>query len=110
MHEKEVEVSRFSKSYLQTPNNLKHTATRSYMYSGFDTSKNNEKLPYIFNSFYYFMKREDNRYNQVIVNWYRNEEDFIAPHSDCQRGMVENSKISLISLYPQHDSEQFRYL
>ena len=40
MYQKEVEVSRYSKSYMNTPTDLSHTVNRSYMYSGFDTAKN----------------------------------------------------------------------
>lgn len=45
MYEKEVEVNRYSKSYLNTWTDLTPTKTRSYMYSGFDTSTNNDPLP-----------------------------------------------------------------
>lgn len=45
MFEKEVQVSRFSKSYLNTPTDLSHTVDSSYMYSGYNTGGNNEELP-----------------------------------------------------------------
>ena len=68
------------------------------MYSGYDTLSNNDELPEIFKPYYEFMKNIDNKYNQVIVNWYENENDYIAPHADCQRGMVKNSKIAILTL------------
>lgn len=37
---------------------------------------------------YEYVKKIDERYNQVIVNWYEDENDYIAPHSDCQIGMI----------------------
>ena len=98
MYEKEVEVNRYSKSYLNTWTDLTHTKTSSYMYSGYDTLSNNDELPEIFKPYYEFMKNIDNKYNQVIVNWYENENDYIAPHADCQRGMVKNSKIAILTL------------
>ena len=114
MYEKEVEVNRYSKSYLNTWTDLTHTKSSSYMYSGFDTLSNNDELPEIFKPYYEFMKNIDNKYNQVIVNWYENENDYIAPHADCQRGMVENSKIAILTLnecfIENNNSENLRYL
>ena len=83
------------------------------MYSGFDTLSNNDELPEIFKPYYEFMKNIDNKYNQVIVNWYENENDYIAPHADCQRGMIENSKIAILTLnecfIENNDIENTRY-
>lgn len=114
MYEKEVEVNRYSKSYLNTWTDLTHTKTGSYMYSGYDTLSNNDELPEIFKPYYEFMKNIDNNYNQVIVNWYENENDYIAPHADCQRGMIKNSKIAILTLneffIENNDSENIRYL
>ena len=114
MYEKEVEVNRYSKSYLNTWTDLTHTKSSSYMYSGYDTLSNNDELPEIFKPYYEFMKNIDNKYNQVIVNWYENENDYIAPHADCQRGMIENSKIAILTLnecvIENNNSENTRYL
>lgn len=70
MFEKEVEVSRYSQSYLNTPTDLSHTSTRSYMYSGYDTSRNKSELPEVMQPFYEHMRAKDTLYNQVIANWY----------------------------------------
>ena len=109
MYEKEVEVNRYSKSYLNTWTDLTHTKSSSYMYSGYDTLSNNDKLPEIFKPYYEFMKNIDNKYNQIIVNWYENENDYIAPHADCQKGMIENSKIAILTLN-ECFIENIRYL
>ncbi len=110
MYEKEVEVHRYSKSYLNTLTDLSHTNKSSYMYSGFDTSSNNDELPELFKPYYEFIKNKDNNYNQVIANWYENEFDYISAHADCQKGMIEDSKISIISLYPNVELNNFRFL
>ena len=109
MYEKEVEVNRYSKSYLNTPTDLSHTKTRSYMYSGYDTSENTNELPDVFKPYYDYMKSIDNKYNQVIVNWYENGDDYIALHSDCTKSMIPNAKIAIISLYENSNSEP-RYM
>ena len=110
MYEKEVEVNRYSQSYLNTPNNLEHTVYSSYMYSGYDTTNNNQNLPELFEPYYKYMVGTDNKFNQVITNWYEDENDFIAPHSDCQRQMIPDAKISILSLYPSSDTTQSRWL
>jgi alkylated DNA repair dioxygenase AlkB len=100
MFENEINVSRYSQSYLHTPNDLSHTVNQSYMYSGFDTSTNNMDLPELFRPYYDYMKTLDPKYNQVIANWYEDNYDYIAFHSDCQKNMIDDAKISIISLYP----------
>ena len=110
MYEQETEVYRYSKSYGNTPNDLFHTKKSSYMYSGYDTSQNNEELPDAFSSIYTYMKSTDPRYNQTIVNWYEKEDDFIAFHADCQRCMIPNAKISIVSLYENISENNYRYL
>ena len=110
-YQNEVEVYRYSKSYLHTPTDLTHTKSSSYMYSGYDTSANNDNLPIEFAPYYEYIKTLDHRYNQVIANWYENEYDFIAQHSDCVRGMITNAKISIMSFYENNDTpHNYRYL
>jgi len=108
-YKKEIEVYRYSQSYLNTPTNLDHVEYSSYMYSGYDTSKNNIELPNLFKPFYDHMTQLDNKYNQVIANWYDDNNDFIAKHSDCTRNIIENPKISILSLNPSISNNN-RYL
>ncbi len=110
MYEKEVEVNRYSQSYLNTPTDLEITKTHSYMYSGFDTSNNNIELPEQFKKVYDHITNIDSKYNQVIANWYTDHNDFIAPHSDCQKCMIPDASISIVSIYPRYEPEKFRYL
>ena len=69
------------------------------MYSGHDTSENCDNLPEVFNSFYQYMLSKDNKYNQVIANWYEKDYDSIAKHSDCTKGWIENGNVAIISIY-----------
>ena len=107
MYENEVPVFRYSKSYLNTPINLDHTKTRSYMYSGLITDENTDPLPDLLVPFYDYIKTIDPKYNQVICNWYENGKDYIASHSDCQRGMISNASVAILSLY---DTDEVRTL
>jgi len=101
MYKEEVEVNRWQQSYLKTPPITDDILNkRSYMYSGFDTTNNNIELPEQFQIYYDYVKSIDNRYNQVVVNWYQDQNDYIAYHADCETGMIENAEILMISLYP----------
>lgn len=98
--EHEKEVSRWQQSYLNTPNvDLERIKHHSYMYSGFDTSSNNKKLDELFVPFYQHMHELDEKYNQISVNWYENNNDYIAMHQDCDYNMIENYKIAILSIY-----------
>jgi hypothetical protein len=94
------EVHRWQKSYLNTPTydpNDNYFAKKSYMYSGIDDTQNNNELPNLFKPFYNFAKLMDARYNQVIVNWY-DEDDYIDFHRDCQRKMQKDVPILIMNL------------
>ena len=98
MFNTEIDTCRYQQSYLHTPEiNEKYIKKHSYMYSGFDISKNNTDLPEIFKPYYEFMKAKDDKYNQAIVNWYEDNNDYIAEHADCTRKMLPNGKISIIT-------------
>ncbi len=100
LFEREYQLNRYSKSYLNTYNDLSHITHSSYMYSGYDTSTNNDDLPQVFDPFYQYMKNTDPKYNQVIANWYEKNTDFIAPHSDCTKGWVPDANVSILTFYP----------
>ena len=109
MYENEVETHRYQKSYLTTPSvDKSHLKTHSYMYSGYDDSKNNYVLPELFEPYYQYMKSLDKSYNQVICNWYEDQNDYIAPHSDCTRDMITNGKIAIISIYENPNTSDTR--
>lgn len=98
--EKEIKVNRYSQSYLQTPKiDKEYIKNHSYMYSGFNDENNNDDLPNELKSYYDYIKKIDEKYNQVVVNWYENGEDDISFHSDCNYNMIDNAKILIISLY-----------
>lgn len=96
--EKEIKVNRYSQSYLQTPK-----IDKEYTYSGFNDKNNNEDLPYEFIPYYEYIKNIDEKYNQVVVNWYENGDDNISFHSDCTYNMINNQKILIISLYNSNE-------
>lgn len=107
MYMKEVKVSRWQQCYLNTPKyELDILEKQSYMYSGYNTSKNNNELPELFQIYYDYITTFDKRYNQVVANWYLDKNDYIAYHSDCEIGMIPNAEISIISLYGINDGNR----
>jgi alkylated DNA repair dioxygenase AlkB len=60
------------------------------------------KLPSEFKPFYKWAKKlcpDDNvRYNQALINWYKDGSHYIGAHSDDERLLVKNSNILSISL------------
>ncbi len=93
----ECESPRWHRSYLYQPERSNQKS--SYMYSGIEQFKD-LSLPTPFQSFLDFLNEKEpvDKYNQVIVNWYANGKDYIAPHSDCQNAMLPNASIAIISL------------
>lgn len=71
---------------------------------------NDLSLPLKFQVYLDFLnqKEDQDKYNQVIVNWYANGNDFIAAHSDCEVGMKPEAGISIITLC--EDINSFREL
>jgi alkylated DNA repair dioxygenase AlkB len=110
MYEKEVEVNRYQQSYLKTPLITDDLLKRqSYMYSGYDTTNNQSQLPEHFEVFYNHIKSKNEKYNQVVANWYPSEEESIAFHSDCEVGMIPNAKVALLSLYNDNEAHREEY-
>jgi alkylated DNA repair dioxygenase AlkB len=93
----ECESPRWHKSYLNTPSpDLKSRS--SYMFSGHDETSNRDQLPDAFLPFLEYVNRDDGGYNQVVINWYKDGQDYTAQHSDCEDGMKEGADIVVISL------------
>lgn len=98
MYGKEQVSCRYHKSYLKTPE-YDPEEKHSYMFSGFDNDKNNERLPDQVVPLLEFVNADQkNPYNQIVINWYENGQDYIAFHSDCTIGMRDFEDITIISL------------
>ncbi len=83
MHNNVVKSDRWHKSYLNTPK-FDENKKRSYMFSGKnELNENNEELPNEFKIYYDFIN-QNNQFNQVVANWYENNNDYIAMHSDFE--------------------------
>ncbi len=98
MFDQEITSPRWHRSYLYQPK-YNPTRKRSYMYSGLNEYED-LTLPYQFQVYLDFMNKNENldKFNQIIVNWYKDGNDFIAPHTDCIKDLIPNSEISIITL------------
>jgi alkylated DNA repair dioxygenase AlkB len=93
----ELESPRWHKSYLNTPS--PNPATHfSYMFSGHNDTSVRDPLPLASLPFLEYVNRDGAGYNQVVVNWYKDGQDYTAQHSDCEDGMKEGADIVVISL------------
>lgn len=98
MYGKDTPSERYSKSYLKTPTCTSDLIQKhSYMYSGLDDSHNYDNLPEVFQPFYDYMKNIDSKYNQVVINWYENGEDYLPHHADCEKDMTNEYAVTTIS-------------
>ena len=114
----ELEVPRYQRSFLGTPRissflntgqrdtNYKYFA--SYMFSGEDDSKNNENLPEIFQPYYdYVISNFSPDFNQVSINFYKDGNDYIAFHRDCELKMKGEKQILLLTF---NEADDIRHL
>jgi alkylated DNA repair dioxygenase AlkB len=98
LHE-EVESPRWHRSYLHLPARG-ISGDYSYMYAG-KSGYDDVTLPPQFQGFLDYLNAREtgDPYNQLLVNWYQDGADYIAPHSDCQAGMKPGAGIAVLSLY-----------
>lgn len=104
----ELTTARWCKSYLKTPQ-FDNTVMKSYMFSGEDNTNINEPLPDVFDPLYQHMQKQDDRYNQVVVNWYQ-DDDYISQHSDCEASMVDGHSIAIVNINPNNTNRLFEML
>ncbi|KAG9557183.1 hypothetical protein KCU71_g10561, partial [Aureobasidium melanogenum] len=97
MQNGEVESPRWHKSYLNTPT-FNPSLHYSYMFSGQDDTGIRDPLPDAFLPFLEYVNRDNAGYDQVVINWYKDGQDYTAQHSDCEEGMEEGADIVVISL------------
>lgn len=91
---REIDAHRWYKSYLSTP--PKKEGMKSYMFSGLE-DVGNENLSKEFQPFLDYVNQEK-KYNQVVVNWYLDGNDYLPFHYDWDDGMTPNSDIATITL------------
>ena len=108
-------MKRYQQSFMKTPpiswfqkektldeptsDELRPTYRTSYMFSGFDDTKNQGELPEIFQPYLNCVNQmfPDCHFNQVSINWYENGEDYIPFHRDCQEFMTGNKHIAILT-------------
>lgn len=94
-HEKKA-IFRKYRSFGATPG-FDPTHKKSYMFSG-SKSIPNVQVPDSLLPFFKQIKSIDSKYNQFVVNYYKDGNDYIEPHSDCDKDMVDNYNILILSL------------
>ncbi len=101
MYGTEVNCNRWQQSYLNTPTNILEKT--SYMFSGKELNVC-PVLPTEFQTIFDYVNKglpKEKQYNQVTVNWYAADSDYIAYHSDYDIG--RNSDILVVNLVKNED-------
>lgn len=75
------------------------------MFAGKDATSIRDPLPDAFLPFLEHVNRNGADYNQVVINWYKDGQDYTPQHSDCEEGMKESADIVIVSL---GDERQFK--
>lgn len=70
---------------------------KSYMYSGSE-SPMFRNIPKLFKPYMDYVNKENNSYNNFVLNFYENGKNYIEPHSDCDKDLIEDYNIIIISL------------
>ena len=94
----EKTIDRWFKSYLNTPEYPLSNVNKSYMFSGKNKDELEMGLPRLLFPYMDYFTKKDKRYNQVVVNYYENENDSIDYHRDWSYGMVKDYEISILNL------------
>lgn len=105
----EQKCERNYKSYLFTPK-FDEKSSKSYMFSGNKQNKIESKLPTVLSPLYDYIKTVDNKYNNMIINYYKDSESYIPMHSDCCDYMINGANIGILSIYSNLDSNNIRKL
>ena len=99
----EKTIDRWFKSYLNTPEYPLSNVNKSYMFSGRYKDEVEMGLPRLLFPYMDYFTKKDKRYNQVVVNYYENENDSIDYHRDWTYGMVKDYQISILNLNARYD-------
>ncbi len=94
----EKTIDRWFKSYLNTPEYPLSNVNKSYMFSGKNKDELEMGLPRLLFPYMDYFTKKDKRYNQVVVNYYENENDSIDYHRDWTYGMAIDYEISILNL------------
>ena len=94
-------VKVFGKEY-NTPR-LQRAYGKSYSFSG-SVAEATEPIPEMFMKIVDFLnKRYHRNFNMMLINWYRDGNDYIGMHSDDEKQLKENSPVVTISLGVERD-------
>lgn len=85
----ETKSERAHASYLRTPPLLKDVK-KSYMFDNLNPELPSEFIP--------IKQYFGQHYNQVVVNWYRDGNEFIPMHGDCEHGFAPGADVVVVSL------------
>jgi alkylated DNA repair dioxygenase AlkB len=105
MREQNISANRYLQSYLNTPSleavNIKKS---SYMFS----TNNKTELPEEFEKLLNYVNKKFNyNYNQVVVNWYNDGDDYLPYHKDWTNNNSDEFLVTTLSLCEKYGERDF---
>lgn len=103
----EMEAHRYYQSYLNTPKltKLDEIKCNSYMFSGYEPVE--EEFPEWFKPFLHHLNKDKEQYNQCVVNWFEDGNDYLPFHKDWEYGKKDFSGVSSITIM-KNDDDNYR--
>ena len=89
---KEFDVPRWQKSFGQ-----------DYFFSGLNHKAEKIEHPFLIKLLEFVNKHSGKEYKQMMINWYLEGTEYISPHSDDEKQLVENSTIYSFSFGATRD-------
>lgn len=89
---KKVEFPRWQQSFGQ-----------SYYFTGMTHKAREIEHPYLIKLLHYVNIHSSQKYNQILINWYQDGNDYIGPHSDDESQLVYGSSIYSFSFGQERD-------
>ena len=92
-------ANRYYAAYGKMPSRSNNSKT--YMFSSTGEAPQ-KQIPFVFHSLVEHLNNRGGdcspQYNQVVVNWYENDDDYTPYHKDCMTGMRTGSSVGIVSL------------
>lgn len=99
MHQKDIPAHRYLKSYMSTPSlEMVDLTKSSYMFSGTEGPESGETPKVLTTLLQHVNEKFGYNYNQIVVNWYENGNDYIPPHSDWMPNKTCAFPVTMITL------------
>lgn len=100
---REIDANRYYQSYGNTPSRPADNK-KNYMFSDLCCENLDLEIPQVAMPLYDYMNSEQDKYNQVVMNWYE-PQHFLSQHVDWGYGATLGSNIAMVTLNEKSDQK-----